>query len=88
LKVISNSINQISTKLQLDYKYDTPDNFMYRASDQASFVKHGIPAIFYFNGLHKDYHQASDTAKKIDFQAINRVSQLIFLTAWELANEK
>ncbi|BAX81999.1 M28 family metallopeptidase [Labilibaculum antarcticum] len=87
LKVISDSINQISTKLQLDYKYDTPDNFLYRASDQASFVKHGIPAIFYFNGLHKDYHQASDTAEKIDFQAIKRVSELVFLTAWELANE-
>lgn len=88
LKVISDSINQISTKLQLDYKYDTPDNFLYQASDQASFVKHGIPAIFYFNGLHKDYHQASDTAEKIDFKAIKRVSQLVFLTAWELANEK
>lgn len=87
LKVISDSINQLSTKLTLDYKYDTPDNFLYKASDQASFVKHGIPAIFYFNGLHKDYHKASDTAEKIDFKAIKRVSQLIFLTAWELANE-
>ncbi|WP_461629749.1 M28 family metallopeptidase [Labilibaculum euxinus] len=88
LKVISDSINQISTKLRLDYKYDMPDNFLYQASDQASFVKHGIPAVFYFNGLHTDYHKASDTAEKIDFQAINRVSQLVFLTAWELANEE
>ncbi|MDM8158275.1 M28 family peptidase [Labilibaculum sp. K2S] len=88
LKVISDSINQISTKLRLDYRYDMPDNFLYQASDQASFVKHGIPAVFYFNGLHKDYHQARDTAEKIDFQAINKVSQLVFLTAWELANEK
>jgi len=87
LKVISDSINQFSTKLNLDYKYDTPDNFLYKASDQASFVKKGIPAIFYFNGLHKDYHKTSDTAEKIDFKAIKRVSQLIFLTAWELANE-
>ncbi|WP_321316894.1 M28 family peptidase [Labilibaculum sp.] len=86
LKVISDSINKISTKLRLDYKYDTPDNFLYQASDQASFVKHGIPAVFYFNGLHADYHKASDTAEKIDFQAVNRVSQLVFLTAWELAN--
>ncbi|MDQ1771512.1 M28 family peptidase [Labilibaculum sp. A4] len=88
LKVISDSINQISTKLRLDYKYDMPDNFLYQASDQASFVKHGIPAVFYFNGLHADYHKASDTAEKIDFQAINRVSQLVFLTAWEMANEE
>ncbi|PKQ61257.1 hypothetical protein BZG02_16625 [Labilibaculum filiforme] len=87
LKVISDSINQISANLKLDYKYDTPDNYLYRASDQASFVKHNIPAIFYFNGIHADYHRASDTADKIDFEAINRVSQLIFLTAWELANE-
>lgn len=86
LKIISDSLNQTFTNLYLDYKYDTPDNFLYRASDQASFVKHGIPAIFYFNGLHKDYHKASDTSEKIDFQAIKRVSQLVFLTAWKLAN--
>lgn len=87
LKIISDSINRISTKLQLDYKYDQSDNYLYQASDQASFVQKGIPAIFYFNGLHKDYHQTSDTADKIDFEAIQKISQLIFLTTWNLANE-
>jgi putative aminopeptidase FrvX len=87
LKTISDSVNQISTKLQLDYKYDQADNYLYQSSDQASFVQKGIPAIFYFNGLHKDYHQASDTADKINYEAIQKVAQLIFLTTWNLANE-
>ncbi|WP_372751553.1 M28 family peptidase [Labilibaculum sp.] len=87
LKWISDSINKISPKLQLDYKYDQADNYLYQASDQVSFVQKGIPAIFYFNGLHKDYHQPGDTADKIDYEAIKKVSELIFLTTWELANE-
>jgi len=88
LKVISDSINQIFPKLRLDYKYDSPNNFLYMASDQASFVKRGIPAIFYFNGLHKDYHRPTDTAEKINYESVRKVTQLVFLTAWELANKK
>ncbi len=86
LKVISDSINQVMRKLKLDYKYDSADNFLYMASDQASFVKKNVPAIFYFNGLHKDYHQANDTAEKLDYASIKSAAQLIFLTAWQLAN--
>lgn len=86
LKTISDSLNWIGPKLRLDYKYDEPDNFLYHASDQASFVKHKIPSIFYFNGLHKDYHKTTDSPDKINFQAIAKGSQLIFITAWELAN--
>lgn len=86
LKIISDSINQISGALKLDYKYDSPNSYLYKASDQASFVKKNIPAIFYFNGLHKDYHKTSDTADKMDYESIKKVTQLIFLTAWQLAN--
>lgn len=85
LKTISDSINNISSKLDLDYSYDSPNNFLYKASDQASFVMKNVPAIFYFNGMHKDYHMPSDTAEKLDYQSIKKVCELIFLTAWELA---
>jgi len=41
----------------------------------------------YFNGLHEDYHTTGDTADKLNFKNIKQVAQLVFLTAWELANE-
>ncbi|RKE04889.1 M28 family metallopeptidase [Marinifilum flexuosum] len=87
LKTITDSINNQYPKLELDYSYDTADSFLYSASDQASFVKRNIPAIFYFNGLHNDYHKTTDTPDKIDYDAIKKVSSLIFLTAIELANQ-
>ncbi|PXY02700.1 hypothetical protein DF185_00985 [Marinifilum breve] len=88
LKTITDSLNNLYPKLELDYSYDTSDNFLYSASDQASFVKRNIPAIFYFNGLHNDYHKTTDTPDKIDYEAIKKVSSLIFLTAIELANQE
>lgn len=88
LKTITDSINNQYPKLELDYSYDTADNFLYSASDHASFVKRNIPAVFYFNGLHNDYHKTTDTPDKIDYEAIKKVSSLIFLTAIELANQE
>ena len=36
------------------------------ASDHASFASKQIPILFFFSGLHADYHKPSDTADKID----------------------
>ena len=43
--------------------------------------------IFYFNGTHADYHQATDTPDKIEYDLLleNR-TRLVFHTAWEVAN--
>ena len=38
------------------------------------------------SGLHADYHQATDDVAKIDFPALARRTQLVFRTAWALAN--
>ena len=35
-------------------------------SDHVSFISHGIPALFFFTGLHADYHKATDDWQKID----------------------
>jgi hypothetical protein len=37
-----------------------------QASDQASFIAVGIPAIQLFSGAHQDYHRPEDTADRID----------------------
>ena len=44
--------------------------------------------IFYFNGIHEDYHKPTDTIEKIDFGKTEKITKLIFLTAWELANKE
>ncbi|GAB5555211.1 MAG: hypothetical protein Sapg2KO_48020 [Saprospiraceae bacterium] len=74
--------------LELDYKYnskDDPNRFYYR-SDHYNFAKHNIPIIFYFNGTHEDYHRPSDTPDKIEYEIMEKRAQLVFVTAWELAN--
>lgn len=86
-KPMSDSLNRLYPNLLLDYEYDQPNNPLYGASDQASFVSKKIPAIMYFNGLHEDYHTPEDTADKLNYENIKRVAQLVFLTAWEIANQ-
>lgn len=88
LHEVSEKVNQNYMNFNLDYtfnKENDPNRFYYR-SDHYNFAKNGVPVIFYFSGVHEDYHKASDTVEKIDFEKTARVAQLIFLTAWEIAN--
>lgn len=85
---LNEEVNNKYIGLFLDYKYnDRKDPMMiYYRSDHYNFAKNGIPAIFFFNGLHPDYHKETDTVEKIDFKALRKRTQLIFALAWELAN--
>jgi Zn-dependent M28 family amino/carboxypeptidase len=90
LHQISEQMNEKFTQLSLDYTYnaeDDPNRFYYR-SDHYNFAKNNIPIIFYFNGTHEDYHRPSDTPDKIEYELLAKRSQLIFYTAWELANRE
>ncbi len=85
---INEAANATFTQLELDYTFNArndPNRFYYR-SDHYNFAKKGIPSIFYFSGVHKDYHQPGDTADKIMFDKTEKVAKLIFHTVWELAN--
>jgi len=88
LRTISEAANAKYTKFKLDYKYDDPADTerIYYRSDHYNFAKHGIPIIFYFNGIHEDYHKASDEISKINFPLLAKRAQLVYYTAWELAN--
>lgn len=88
LHQISEMANQKYVGLELDYKYNDlndPNRFYYR-SDHYNFAKKGIPAIFYFNGVHDDYHKPTDTPDKIDYPLLTKRTQLAFGLAFELAN--
>lgn len=88
LKKINETANQKSHNLILNYKYDDPKDPMrlYYRSDHYSFAKHNIPAAFFFDGIHEDYHKTTDDADKIDYPLLQKRTQLVFSTAWELAN--
>lgn len=88
LQDVSTEVNKKYTKLELDYKYDDsddPNRFYYR-SDHYNFAKNDVPIIFYFNGVHEDYHKITDTPDKIEYELMTKRAQLIFYTAWEIAN--
>lgn len=88
LHQINETMNSKYSNMLLDYKYNDendPNRFYFR-SDHYNFAKNGIPAIFYFNGVHEDYHQIGDEIDKIDFNLMQNRGRMIFHTVWELAN--
>ena len=88
LHQINEDANNKYVHIEQDYKYDDlndPNRFYYR-SDHYNFAKHGVPIIFYFNGVHADYHQVGDEVSKINFPLLAKRAQLVFYTGWELAN--
>lgn len=55
-------------------------------SDHWNFYRKGVPCIFFFAGLHKDYHQVTDNPDKVDAKKAARVAQLVFYTTWDICN--
>jgi len=56
----------------------------YGASDHMSFTVRGVPVLFFFSGLHSDYHKPSDTWDKINAEAGAKVVNLVANVAQEL----
>jgi hypothetical protein len=56
-------------------------------SDDKSFQSQFIPFIYYSTGLIEHYHTPGDEADTIDYEHLARVTQLIFGTAWQVANQ-
>ncbi|MBL4676558.1 MAG: M28 family peptidase, partial [Mucilaginibacter sp.] len=88
LHKIGEAANATYTKMKLDYKYDDPNdpNRFYYRSDHYNFARFNVPIIFYFNGVHADYHAPGDEVSKINFPLLAKRAQLAFFTGWELAN--
>ena len=99
LHAVSEKANQDYVGLTIDYRYNDPttlvyefgrwrENRYYYRSDHYHFIKNNIPAIFYFNGTHKDYHAPTDTVEKINYALLEKRTRLIFHTAWEIVNRE
>lgn len=61
------------------------ENFYFR-SDHYNFAKRGVPILFFFNGVHADYHKTSDSPDKIDAEKEARLLRLIYLLGVEIGN--
>lgn len=76
--------------LTLDYSMNDPADpqSIYTRSDHYSYAAKGVPIVFYFTGLHPDYHRPSDTVDKILFDKIQRIAQLAYGTGLRVANSE
>jgi Zn-dependent M28 family amino/carboxypeptidase len=87
---VTNSVNKSFLNLNYNFKYDDPkdpNRFFFR-SDHFHYAVKGIPIVFWFSGVHEDYHQPGDHADKIDYQKMEKITRTIFLTMWELADAR
>ncbi|MDT7541548.1 MAG: hypothetical protein QOE33_1452 [Acidobacteriota bacterium] len=85
---LSERVNASYLNVGFNYKYDDPhdaNRFFFR-SDHFNYAQKGVPIIFYFDGVHEDYHRPGDEPDKIDYQKMEKVARTVFATATELAN--
>lgn len=90
LGTVTKSINDSYLKLNYNYRYDDPkdpNRFFFR-SDHFNYAVNGIPIVFWFDGVHEDYHQAGDEAQKIDYSRMEKIARTIYLTLWEIGDLK
>ncbi|MDR1681014.1 MAG: M28 family peptidase [Prevotellaceae bacterium] len=90
LTFISDSLNRArNLYLYLDdtfYDSKVFTDAFYMFSDQYSFGRRGVPAVYCTGGLHDDLYRPTDTEDRINYEVLKKRTQLIFYTAWELAN--
>lgn len=90
LGALSESVNKDYLNLSFNYRYDDPNDpnrFFFR-SDHFNYARKGIPIIFYFDGEHEDYHRPGDSADKIDYEKMQKVTRTVYMMLWELANRQ
>lgn len=63
------------------------ERFFFR-SDHFNFARLEIPAIFFFTGVHEDYHRPSDEVEKIDADKAARVARLAYYLVREIATRR
>ncbi len=85
---LSERVNRDYLNIKYDYRFDDPkdpNRFFFR-SDHFNYARKGVPIIFFFDGVHEDYHRPSDSPDKIDYQKMERITRTVYLTMQELAN--
>jgi Zn-dependent M28 family amino/carboxypeptidase len=90
LKPIVDAADQRDKTLAFNYEYDKPNDpeRLYYRSDHYNYAVKGIPVIFFFDGVHEDYHRVTDEIAKIDFDKMRRVGNNVLQLLTTFANRK
>jgi Zn-dependent M28 family amino/carboxypeptidase len=83
LKIVYASAGKSGIEV-LDKGKDHP----FGTSDHASFQAKKVPALFFHSGVHADLHATGDDIEKIDFDKMEKVSRMVFLLGYEVANKR
>ena len=76
-----------SIKPPAEFKIDLSEATGYGGSDHMSFTVKQVPVLFFFSGLHGDYHKPSDTWDKIDAPDAAKLLGYVTEIATRLAND-
>jgi hypothetical protein len=63
-----------------------PEERFYFRSDHYNFARKGVPILFFFNGVHEDYHEVTDSPEKINSEKEARILRLLFYLGQEVGN--
>jgi hypothetical protein len=63
-----------------------PEERFYFRSDHYNFARRGVPILFFFNGVHEDYHEVTDSPEKINSDKEARILRLLFYLGQEVGN--
>jgi hypothetical protein len=63
-----------------------PEERFYFRSDHYNFARKGVPILFFFNGVHEDYHEVTDSPEKINSDKEARILRLLFYLGQEVGN--
>ncbi|NGP87061.1 M28 family peptidase [Fodinibius halophilus] len=80
--------NERSGQIKLSDRYnDLQDpNQFYRRSDHWHFGRKGVPFVFFFTGVHEDYHRPSDEVHKIRFDKLTKIVRTIYGSTVAITN--
>jgi len=63
-----------------------PEERFYFRSDHYNFARKGVPILFFFNGVHEDYHEVTDSPEKINSDKEARILRLLFYLGQDVGN--
>ncbi len=82
-----NRVNAAHPELRMTAIDDRwPEERFYFRSDHYNFARKGVPILFFFNGVHEDYHEVTDSPEKINSEKEARILKLLFYLGQEVAN--
>jgi hypothetical protein len=82
-----NRVNRAHPELKMTAIDDRwPEERFYFRSDHYNFARRGVPILFFFNGVHEDYHEVTDSPEKINSEKEARILKLLFYLGQDVAN--